>query len=303
MNAILLCVVVVMLAAACSGSDGDSDDFFFALEEANGGDDPGESGGGDDGDDGGDGGDGGGGGNDGSALPNPLCPTSDIASPPSGFPFAKPPSLSAIGYDTPNAGGAGYTLRGVTMDPAPVIDELMTVVFPSATFTQTSTAVGQEAFDFVDPLGLGEYISITVNGCTNVSITLEMGAVPGDLTGDESVATASDAIGEAASVEEASEASGDAQPPGVPMVDILSVTGVFSPTPSVCIVNSTQVQIIASGDGDLAITGNATEITLEFTNPSGETQTVTEAAFGMGAGTLQWVTSTGLLIEATNCAS
>lgn len=51
------------------------------------------------------------------------------------------------------------------------------VVFPDAEFTQISDGSGQEAFDFIDPSGFGDYISITVI-CTNVAITLCLSGGP-----------------------------------------------------------------------------------------------------------------------------
>ena len=58
----------------------------------------------------------------------------------------------------------------MTFEPDAVIGELMAVVFQDAEFTQVSDGPDQEAYDFIDPAGLGGYVSITVI-CTNVAIT------------------------------------------------------------------------------------------------------------------------------------
>lgn len=111
---------------------------------------------------------------DGSRTENALCPLDDIVSPPPDLPFMKPPSLNALAYDGPDQLGSGvYELRGVTFEPDAVVGELMTVVFPDADFTQVSAGPDQEAYDFIDPAGLGGYVSITVI-CASVAITLRL---------------------------------------------------------------------------------------------------------------------------------
>ena len=241
-----------------------------------------------------------------SGVANPLCPDSDTATPPADFPFSKPPSLNAVAYDVPSDPGSNvYELRGGTFDPDAVIEQLMNVVFPDAVFTAVSDVPGQEAFDFVDPLGTGEYISIT-SGCTNVGIILRMGASAPDAEADHE-ATSSDVVTEGGEAIGDGDANGDTEDPGdpgdgnSPSITVLTETGTFEPTATTCAISSQDVEIVASGDGVLTVTGDANSLTVDFVDPDGTQYSVSEPGFGVSPGTLQFVASTGFLVSVEGC--
>lgn len=287
---LLAFVSVVAFAAACGGSDSADDDDDVVIEVEQGGDEPG------------------------STVPstsvgtggsvNPLCPTADIASPPPGFPFEKPADMYVIAYDEP-AGSDDYAIRGVTTDSNAVADQLMQEVFPTGAFTATSDREGSEAYDFETDVGAGDFFFVTFGDCTNVQINLRMessGAGASDATSGEAVSeSASD---EAASggvdptTTVASEASNDA-----PSVTVLTEDGTFKPTVQTCRINSTSVEIVASGDGELQATGADGNVDLTFTPPGGAAIETSEPLFGNAPGQWQFITSTGILIEAKGCDS
>ena len=191
--------------------------------------------------------------------------------------------------------------------PLAVIDELMDDVFPDAEFTQIADTPGAEAFDFVDPIGVGDYVSTTPGGCTNVGITLRMGEAPGG--GDTGEGGSAESVGEgsgAASGGDGASSGGETTTTTAAATEasitIVTTSGVFMPMPETCTVSADNVDIVATGDGDLTVSGSAENLTIAFIDPSGTVFMAEEPAFGILPGSMQFISSTGLLLDVSGCA-